>query len=418
MALNESPLRQGGTNRLSRRTQITIVAVTAVVALAAVGLITLGGHFFGAPPAPAKQAARPDSFMPTPAQLATLAVAPVAELNFRTELVTDGKIAVNGNTTTPVFSPFSGRVTRIVANPGDSVSRGAPLFEIEATEFIQAQNDLVAAIAALDTARAQLTQAELVEKRKHALFDAKGASLQDWQQSQSDLVAAQGAARAADIALAAVRNRLRVLGKSESEVASLESARKMDASAVVVAPIGGIVTDRQVGLGQYIQSGASNPVFSISNLASVWLIGNVREADAPLVKRGLPVEVRVLAYPDRIFKAKLTYVAPSVDPTTRRIAVRAEVENPDGELKPEMFASFSIFTGSDSKAPAVPESAIVYEGQDKRVWIARADGSLGLREIRTGRAQGGMFEALSGVKAGEKIVTSGTLFIDRAAKGE
>jgi membrane fusion protein, heavy metal efflux system len=411
-------MRPGGVTQYSRRTQIIIVLVIAAIAVVIFALISLGGHIFGAPAETPKKAASPDSFSPTPAQLASLTLAPVAELNFRTELVTDGKIAVNGATTTPVFSPFSGRVTKVTANIGDTVSRGAPLLAVEATEFIQAQNDLIAAMAALETAKAQLGQAELIEKRKHALFDAKGGSLQDWQQSQSDLIAAQGNHRSADIALAAVRNRLRVLGKSESEVGNIESSRKMDAAATVVAPIGGTITDRQVGLGQYIQSGASNPVFSISNLATVWLVGNVRETDAPSIRRGMPVEVRVLAFPDRVFKAKLTYVAPSVDPVTRRVAVRAEIDNPDGELKPEMFASFSVVTGGESKAPAVPESAIVYEGPETRVWIAKADGSLGLRQIKTGRSLGTMFEALSGVKAGERIVTSGTLFIDRAAKGE
>jgi cobalt-zinc-cadmium efflux system membrane fusion protein len=411
-------MRPGVVTRLSRRNQIVIVIVAAAVAALIFAMIALGGRLFGATPEAPKKQAKPDSFVPTPAQLASLTLAPVTELNFRTELVTDGKIAVNGATTTPVFSPFSGRVTKVTANIGDTVARGAPLLAVEATEFIQAQNDLIAAMAALETAKAQLGQAELIEKRKHALFDAKGGSLQDWQQSQSDLIAAQGNHRSADIALAAVRNRLRVLGKSESEVGNIESSRKMDAAATVVAPIGGTVTDRQVGLGQYIQSGASNPVFSISNLASVWLVGNVRETDAPSIRRGMPVEVRVLALPDRVFKAKLTYVAPSVDPVTRRVAVRAEIENPEGELKPEMFASFSVVTGGESKAPAVPESAIVYEGPETRVWIAKADGSLGLRQIKTGRTLGTMFEALSGVKAGEKIVTSGTLFIDRAAKGE
>jgi cobalt-zinc-cadmium efflux system membrane fusion protein len=144
----------------------------------------------------------------------------------------------------------------------------------------------------------------------------------------------------------------------------------------------------------------------------------VREVDAPAIRRGMPLEVRVLAYPERVFKAKLAYVAPSVDPTTRRVAVRAEVENPDGALKPEMFASFSIVTGTDSKAPALPESAIIYEGRSTRIWIARDNGSLALRQVKLGRSSSGVFEVLAGVSAGEKVVTSGALFIDRAASQE
>src|SRR4029077_18456442 len=100
--------------------------------------------------------------------------------------------------------------------------------------------------------------------------------------------------------------------------------------------------------GQYIQAGASTPVYSIGDLSTVWLIANVREADAPLMRRGVPVEVHVLALPGNVFRAKLAYVAPSVDPNTRRLQVRAEVENPDEVLKPEMFASFSIITSKES----------------------------------------------------------------------
>jgi cobalt-zinc-cadmium efflux system membrane fusion protein len=418
LALSDSLTRLGGGPH-TLRTRLIVIGTVAVIAVLLLILVSVGGRLSRAPaPPPQKKATSPDSFTPTPAQLQTLVIAPVAELNFRTELVTDGKIAVNGNTSTPVFSPFSGRVTRILANPGDTVAKGAPLVAVEATEFIQAQNDLIAATAALDAARAQLTQAELIEKRKHALFEAKGGSLQDWQQSQSDLVAAQSAHQSAEIALAAVRNRLRVLGKTEADVKALESTKSMDAAAVVVSPIAGTVTDRQVGLGQYIQSGASTPVFTVSNLSSVWLVGNVREADAPAIRRGMPAEVTVLALPGKVFKAKLAYVAPTVDPVTRRVAVRAEVENPNGELKPEMFATFGIITGGESKAPAIPESAIVYEGQDARIWVEKPDGSLSVRKINVGRNFGNMFEALSGVKAGDKIVTRGTLFIDRAAKGE
>src|SRR5262249_46634739 len=152
--------------------------------------------------------------------------------------------------------------------------------------------------------------------------------------------------------------------------------------------------------------------FSIGNLSTVWLLANVRETDAPLMRLGAPVEVRVLAYPGRVFKATLTYVASAVDPSTHRLPVRAEVENPDGALKPEMFASFSIITGDEALAPGVPESAIIYEGDTARVWIANPDKSLALRQIRAGRVSSdGMVEVLDGLRDGDAIVTSGTLFI-------
>lgn len=360
-----------------------------------------------------------DKFIPTKEELAGLQIEPVTMRDFRPEERAEGNIAIDDDLTSPVFSPYSGRVVRLIAKLGDKVERGAPLFAVEATEFVQAANDLIAAIGAYKTARAQLSQAEINEKRAHELFLAKGGALKDWQQSQTDLAAVQNAVRSADIALAAVRNRLRILGKSDREIAALEAqpTQKLEPVTTVTAPIGGIVTQRQIGLGQYIQSvgsGASNPVYTIGDLSTVWLIANIREADAGRMRVGEAVEVTVPAYPGRIFTAKLSWIGPAIDSNTRRLPVRADVENPDGVLKPMMFASFKIVTGQTTAAPAVPQSAIVYEGDTARVWVAGEGGAIEARKVTTGINSGGMVEIREGLSPGEKIVTRGTLFIDRA----
>jgi membrane fusion protein, heavy metal efflux system len=405
---------------LSRRVQLTIVAALAL--LATVGFF--GVRLVVAPlanqPESAASQTPPGSFRPTKEQWAGIKAATVQAMSFRPERLTEGNIAINDDLTTPVFSPYSGRVIRLIAKLGDHVERGAPLMAVEATEFVQAQNDLIIAASTLKTARAQLKLAETAEQRQHQLYLAKGAALKDWQQSEADLASAQDNLRAQQIALAAVRNRLRILGKSDAETAEIENgaAQKMEPVAYVVAPIGGTVTQRQVGLGQNIlsvQSGASTPVYTIGDLSTVWLVANAREADAPLVRVGEPLEVQVLAFPDRVFKARISWVAPSIDANTHRLPVRADVENPDGALKPLMFARFSIITGPAGKAPAVPEDAIVYEGDTAHVWVVRDDGSIVSRTIRIGEASGGMVEVLEGLAAGERIVTAGTLFIDRAA---
>ena len=133
------------------------------------------------------------------------------------------------------------------------------------------------------------------------------------------------------------------------------------------------------------------------------LVANVREVEGSRVHIGDSVEVHVLAYPDRTFKAKISYVAPTIDSNTRRLAVRADVDNREGLLKPQMFATFTILTGDDAFAVGVPQSAIVYEGEAARVWVSRSDGSIELREIKTGRANGNMVEVVAGLMAGEKI---------------
>lgn len=353
-------------------------------------------------PAPGDESTSTNEVHLSSAQLATLEINTVGTRAFRTEEVTDGQIALNGDTTTQVFSPYSGRVVRVMASPGEYVKQGAPLLRIDATEFVQAQSDLLNAAATLKLAR-------INEERKHSAYESKGGSLQDWQQAQVDLAAAENASTSAT-------NRLHILGKTDQQIAAIEAAKKTDATTYVVAPIGGVVTDRQVGPGQYIQAGASNPVFSIGDLSTVWLIAAVPETDAPFIERGQTVEVRVLALPGRVFKAQLTAVGAQVDPVTRRVPVRATLANPEGKLKPQMFASFSIITSGESQAPSVPEEAIVREGDQARVWVVAEHNTLTLRLIRTGRSSDGMVEVLDGLKAGEKVVTRGSLFIDRAAR--
>jgi cobalt-zinc-cadmium efflux system membrane fusion protein len=341
----------------------------------------------------------PGTFRATAQQLKTFTIEEVRAHAFVSEELTEGKIGINADRATPVVSPYSGRVTRVIGGLGDTVKAGAALATLDASEFVQAQNDL-------RVAGAQAKIARLNETRKHALYDAKGGSLQDWQQAQSDLAAAE-------TALNAARNRLQILGKSSAEIGALEAARSITPAATLTAPINGVIVDRQIGLGQFLQAGG-NPVFTIADPSDVWLVANVRENDAALVKVGQQVEVRVLAYPNRIFNARVTHVAALVDPVTHRLPVRAEIDNRDGALKPEMFASFRIVTSDASESPAVPEAAVVHEADTAHVWVVSGD-LLSYRAVKTGRSNGALIEVVDGLKVGERIVTKGALFIDQAA---
>ena len=378
-------------------------AIVLIVAL----MWFIRGRTAAAEPAATARTPPAGTFQPTVDQLKTLTFGAVADHDFQQLEVTDGSIALNGDLTTPVFSPFSGRVTRVIARPGDLVRRGAPLAEIDASEFVQAQSDLVAAVA-------QVKLTRVTETRKQALYDAKGGSLQDWQQSQADLATAEAA-------LKAVRNRLRILGRTDAQIDALQSGEHLDAGAVLQAPIDGVVVDREVGPGQYVQSGTGSPLYTLANLSSVWLVANVREEDAPLVRKGQLVEVTVGAFPGRVFKARVSYVAAQLDPNTHRLPVRAEIPNPDGALKPSMFASFRIISSDGMRSVAVPESAVVYDGPDPHVWVVQGEGAhtaIGIRPIRAGLTQAGLVQVLDGLQAGDRVVTRGSLFIDRAVTGD
>jgi membrane fusion protein, heavy metal efflux system len=413
--------------RLSRGLQIALLAALAALLLAAIVLdrrldVQQADSQAGQNPAQTESA---DSFKPTEHQWAGFAIAPVSERQFSRFQETDGKIAYDDDLTTPVFSPFTGRVTKVTARMGDRVKRGDPLATIQAAEFVQAENDLITAAAALRTARAQLNLAQTNEKRQHALYLAQGGALKDWQQSQVDLSTAEGALHGAEIALATVRNRLRILGKTDPEIDEMQTAQDITTfspDALILAPVDGVVIQRQIGLGQNVASqsnGGSTAVFSIGDPSKVWLLANVREADAPLIHIGDAVQVRVPAYPNRVFDGHLSYVAPSIDPNTHRLPVHAELDNDDLALKPEMLATFRITTGDAVTAPAVPEGALVYEGESVHVWVANdALKTISLRKIRIGRIEDGMAQVTDGLTTGDHVVTAGSLFLDRAVGGD
>ena len=160
---------------------------------------------------------------------------------------------------------------------------------------------------------------------------------------------------------------------------------------------------------------ASDPVFVIGDLSTVWLTAFVRESEAADVAVGQEIDFTVLALPGRDFKARLDYVAAAIDPSTRRLLVRATIDNRDGLLKPEMFASVTIYSGSDYPSVGVPKQALIYENEHVRLWVAHDDNSIELREIETGLTNGDLVEVRANLKADEKVVTRGSLFIDRAA---
>jgi cobalt-zinc-cadmium efflux system membrane fusion protein len=354
-------------------------------------------------------------FYPSATQWKTLAAEPVRQMVFRSEHVTEGKIAVDEEKSTLVFSPYAGRVTKLLAKPGDTVVPGQPLFVVEAADMVQAQNDFISAATAMNKASSQLTLAQIQEKRAKDLSDAKAVPLKEWQQAQAALVTAQNDMRSAETTLEAARNRLRIFGRSDQEISTFQNKGTITAETPIPSPIGGTVIQRKVGPGQYLASGASDPVFVIGDLSTVWLIAYVRETEAPNIHTGQAVSFTVLAFPDRAFHANVSYVGAALDGNSRRLLVRASVGNSEGLLKPEMFAMVTILTGEGDAYLAAPRDAIIYEGSKARVWLARQDKGVELREIVPGIVTGNMVQIVKGLELGDKVITKGSLFIDRAA---
>jgi cobalt-zinc-cadmium efflux system membrane fusion protein len=348
-------------------------------------------------------------------QMQHLALATVTMQGFREEKLATGKIAFNEEFMTPVFSPYAGRVTRVIATPGDVVQPTSPLLELYTPDFIQAQSDLIgSATTALAKAKNALSLARRNEERQHQLFLEKAAALKEWQQAQADATNAESDVRAAEAALLAARDKLRAFGKSVVDIARIEQGHT-DRVFTVTAPLAGTITARKVGPGQFIRQDNTDPLFVIADLAQMWMLANVYETDVPWIKVGQPVEVRVMAYPEEVFKATITYIGAAVDPATHRVDVRAVVDNPAQKLKPEMFATFRIITHADRQYLAVPLSAVVRDGDKTSVWVAQPEYQFVRREVKLGLEQNGYGQILSGLQAGEQVATEGGLLLGSAA---
>jgi cobalt-zinc-cadmium efflux system membrane fusion protein len=406
-----------GANWTLRRLLIALAAVALLVGVVAgAGRMLVEHAKSSEPPQAAKK--DPGRFTPTDAEWAALAFDPAKEQEFRAEHITEGKIAVNEDSSTPVFSPYAGRVAKLLVKPSDTVERGQALFVIEATDTVQALNDFITASSALNSARSKLRLAEINEKRQNDLYAGKAVPLKDWQAAQDALVGAQNDQRAAETALEAVHNRLRILGRSEEQITQFQQSRQISADTPIYSPLSGTVVARKVGPGQFIAAGASDPVFVIGDLSTVWLTAFVRESEAADVRLGQEIDYTVLALPGRTFKARIDYVAAAIDPATRRLLVRATIDNKVGLFKPEMFANVTIYAAGDHVSVGVPKQALIYEGERVRLWVAHdEDKTLELRQVQTGLTNGGLVEIKTNLTPGEKVVTRGSLFIDRAASG-
>jgi cobalt-zinc-cadmium efflux system membrane fusion protein len=399
----------------------------AVIGAVAVLLVVLAISFSGSPDIveaeKAGQSRRVGGlYYPAEKQWGSLTIVPVSPRVFRSEHLTEGKIAIDEDRSTLVFSPYSGRVIKLLAKPGDIVTAGQPLFVVEAPDMVQAQNDFINALANLNKARSQLDYAKIVEQQNKTLYETRAAPLRDVQQSAAGSLAAQNDLRAADTALEVVRNRLRILGKTDEEITKFGETGAINPQTTIYSPIDGTVVQRKVGPGQYVNTTSNSPAandatFIIGDLSTVWLVGYVRESEAPNVKVGQAVRFSVLAFPDRVFTANIAYVATALDAATRRLMVRATLNNKEGILRPEMFASVTILTSEGESSLAVPREAIVYDGQGARVWKTNDDRSVESRRITTGYSDGQFVQVLEGLTAGDKVIGKGSLFVDRDATG-
>ena len=331
-------------------------------------------------------------------QLKAIKIEPVGEQTFPQEQHAVGSIGFNQELLTEVFTPYQGRILRAFASVGETVQKDKTLFTIDSPDLLQAESTLIATAGVLE-----LT-AKALERQKN-LYKQSAAAQKDYELSISDQQAAEGAYRAA-------RAAVKVFGKTEAEVGKIVADRKIDSALVVPSPITGLITARNAAPGLFVQPGNPPPVYIVADTSTMWMLANVPEKNAPGLKVGQEVSATVAPLPGKTFQGKIVTIGATVDPSTRRVLVRSEIANPEGELKAGMFATFTISVAPPKAALAVPQDGIVREGDGTMtVWVTRDRRTFTKRIVKTGLTHAGFVEILDGLKPGELAATGGSLFI-------
>jgi cobalt-zinc-cadmium efflux system membrane fusion protein len=329
---------------------------------------------------------------------ANLGVQPVADQDVGGAVVTSGKVTFDDLRVSHVFSPVTGRVVRIDAQPGQRVKKGAPLATIESPDVGNAFSDLA-------KAHADLTASEHDFKRQKELFDAHAAS-------QKDFEAAQDNYQKAKAELVRAQKKAQLLAHGGADSVTQEYTLR--------APIDGEVVTRNLSpgmevVGQYSQGNALE-LFTIGELDRVWVLADVFEMDLGRIKKGARVTVRVVTYPNRIFEGVVDFVSGQLDPNTRTAKVRCTIDNPDRSLKPEMYATVSVSV-AERRALAIPRSAMLRLGDQTVVFVEVGSTPNGLirferRPVAVDEDEGGDFLPVThGLNRGEKIVTTGAILL-------
>jgi membrane fusion protein, heavy metal efflux system len=398
---------------IARRT-ITIGAAAGLAVLSFIGGVYFAVNYGKAPKleggvaravesteSPTKNATPQDSIELSESQLKGVKVEAIETRDFPIEKSAVGSIDFNEDLLTQVFTPYPGRIIGLFATIGDEVKKGQLLFTIDSPDLLQASSTLISAAGVL-----QLTSKNLA--RLKTLYETKAISQKDLEQAVSDQQTAEGALRAA-------RDSVRIFGKTDAEIDRMVADRKVDPTLVVPSPIAGRITARNAAPGLYVQPANPPAPFTVADISTMWMLANVTESDAPAFKIGQEVRVSVLSFPNRTFQGHITTISSMVDPTTRRMLVRSEIEDPNHELRAGMFANYVITTGSPERSLAIPIDGVVREGDGTMtVWVTADRRRFTKRTVKTGLLNEGYMQLLAGVQAGELVATEGALFLSNA----
>jgi membrane fusion protein, heavy metal efflux system len=326
---------------------------------------------------------------------------PVGEREFPIEKTAVGSIDFNQDMTVQVFTPYQGRIASLFAKLGDNVTNGQTLFTIDSPDLVQVSSTLISAAGVLE-----LTTRNLA--RLQGLYQTRSISQKDLEQAASDQQTAEGALRGA-------RDAVRLFGKTDADMDRMIKERRVDPILIVRSPVSGRISARNAAPGLYVQPGNPPAPYSVADVSTMWMLANVPETDVTAFRLGQPVRVTVSAYPDHAFDGRITTIGLTVDPNTRRVLVRSEIQDPRHELWAGMFATFVIQTGDPVRSLAVPFAGVAREGDGTMVvWVTTDGRRFTKRTVKIGLQHDGHHQILEGLQPGEEVATDGALFLNNA----
>jgi cobalt-zinc-cadmium efflux system membrane fusion protein len=331
----------------------------------------------------------------SPSQLKSIKIEPVGTYQFPVEKETVGTISFADDLSVQIFPPYQGTIIKAFVELGAEVQKDQALYTIKSPDLIQAEAALIGAAATFE-----LTSKELVRVK-----GLPGISERELEQAISDQQSADGALKAA-------RDAVRVFGKTDAEIDQMIASRKIDPALVVRSPISGQITSFNAPPGLLVQPGNGTAPYTVADVSIKWMLANVIESDIPLFHLGQPVQVRVMAYPNRLFTGRVSKIYAAVDPNTHRVTIRSEIADPRDELRPGMLANFVIRVDGPVEATAIPANGVVREPDGTMTaWVTTDRHRFVQRSIRTGLRRDDQVQILDGLHRGELVVTDGAVFL-------
>lgn len=387
--------------------RVAVVFVTAAAIVVATGLMEFGRSRGRVTNANALQGSSANSGAPSSqtaldlstSQLNTIKIEPVRTHLFPVEKEAVGNISFADDLSVQVYPSYQGKIIKSLVELGDQVQKGQPLYTIDSPDLIQAESTLIGAAATME-----LTSKELA-RAKDLYTTNVGVPQRELEQAISDEQTAEGALKAA-------RDAVRVFGKSDTEIDQIISSRKIDPVLVVPSPLLGQITSFDGPPGLFVQPGNPPAPYTVSNVSLKWMLADVVESELPLFHLGQSVQVKVMAYPDHVFRGKISKIYAAVDPDTHRATVRSEIADPKNELRPGMLANFVIRVQNPVEGIAVPANGVVREADGTMTaWVTTDRRHFVQRVVKTGLRTDGQVQILNGLQQGELVVSDGAVFL-------